>query len=66
MEEQQIQEFVHRVVTDEAMRRELVFDPLGVIGREEYSPRVVDVLLRLVPCLAFESPLRVGEKWWHA
>jgi len=66
MEEQQIQEFVHRAVMDQAVKRELALDPLKVIGGEEYSPRVMAILLRLVPCLAFEQALAGDEKWWHA
>lgn len=66
MEEQQIQEFVHRAVMDQAVKRELALDPLKVIGCEEYSPRVMAILLRLVPCLTFEQALAGDEKWWHA
>lgn len=66
MEEQQIQEFVHRAVMDTAWRCELSVDPAGVIEHGEYTPRVMAILLRLVPCLAFERPLQVDNKWWHA
>ncbi len=66
MEEQQIQDFVHRAVTDQAMRCELARDPVSVVRSGNYSPRVVNILLRLVPCLTFEQPLGVDEKWWHA
>lgn len=66
MEEQQIQEFVHRAVMDKALRNELALHPVDVIGCGDYSPRVMAILLRLVPCLAFERPLNMSEKWWHA
>ncbi|HEY3992705.1 MAG TPA: hypothetical protein VGM01_07460 [Ktedonobacteraceae bacterium] len=66
MEEQQIQEFVHRAVMDKALRNELTLHPVDVLGCEDYSPRVMAILLRLVPCLAFEQPLNMSEKWWHA
>lgn len=66
MEEQQIQEFVHRAVMDQAIRSEIALDPAGVIGRADLSPRVVDILIRLAPYLAFDRPLDADEKWWHA
>jgi hypothetical protein len=66
MEEQQIQDFVHQAVTDKALICELARDPVSAIERENYSPRVVDILLRLVPYLAFTQPLNMNEKWWHA
>lgn len=66
MEEQQIQEFVHRAVMDQAIRNEIALDPTGVIGRADLSPRVVDILIRLAPYLAFDRPLDSDEKWWHA
>ena len=66
MEEQEIEEFVHRAVMDQALSRELARDAVRVIGCGNYSPRVATILLRLVPCLAFEQPLNAGEKWWHA
>ncbi len=66
MEEQQIQGFVAQAMTNKDVRSELALDPRGVIGREGYSPRVVDILLRLVPCLLREQPLDSDEKWWHA
>jgi len=66
VEEQQIQEFVHRVVTDQIARCELALDPVCVIGSGNYSPCVTDILLRLVPCLISAQPLHADEKWWHA
>ena len=66
MEEQEIQEFVHLVMTDETAQRELAGDPAGVVMRSAFSPRVAQVLLRLVPSLAFDTFLDSPEKWWHA
>ncbi len=66
MEEQEIQEFVHRVVMDETARRELASDPTGVVTRSGFSPRVAQIIFRLVPYLAFDRPLDPAEKWWHA
>jgi hypothetical protein len=66
MEEQQIQAFVHRVSVDNAMRCALAADPTGVVMHEGFSPRVAQILFRLVPHLAFDQPLVSQEKWWHA
>jgi hypothetical protein len=66
MEERQIQAFVRRVLMDQEMKSALMRDPAGVIQREGYTPRVAAILLRLVPCLTFEQPMHLGEKWWHA
>ena len=66
MEEQHIQEFVHRAVTDVKLRSELAVDPVGAIERSGYSARVMAILLRLVPCLTFEQALQGDAKWWHA
>jgi hypothetical protein len=66
MEEQQIQEFVHRVAVDEAVQRELRSDPVGVVRREGFSERVERIIFRLVPQLAFAQSLGPAEKWWHA
>jgi len=65
MEELQIQEFVHRVALDQGMQQALVRDPVGVLAREGFSPRVAKILLRLVPHLTFDRPLDSAEKWWH-
>lgn len=65
MEEQQIQEFVHRAALDKAIRQELVCDPARVLAREALSPRVTGIILRLIPHLAFDCPLDSAEKWWH-
>lgn len=65
MEELQIQEFVHRVSTDEKLREELKRDPDGVIMREGFSPRVARVVSRLVPHLALDSSIQPSYPWWH-
>lgn len=65
MEEQQIQEFIHRAALDNIMRQELVCDPAGVLAREGFSPRVAGIILRLIPHLTFDRPLDSAERWWH-
>jgi hypothetical protein len=65
MEEQQIQEFIHRVCIDKAVQDELALDAESMIRRENYSPRVAHILLRLAPCLVFGQSLSMLEKWWH-
>jgi len=52
MEEKQILEFVQRVSQDETLRSELASDPDNVIMRENFSPRVARVVMRLVPHLS--------------
>jgi hypothetical protein len=64
MEERQIQEFVHRIFNDEALRKELANDPKGVIKREGYSPRVIQVVMRLVPHLALGHSLEFSPNFW--
>jgi hypothetical protein len=66
MEEQQIQDFVHRVSTDEELRKELAHDPDGVIMREGFSPRVTGIVTQLVPHLALDKPIYPTTQWWHA
>ena len=66
MEERQIQEFVRRALMNQEVNHALHHNPGGVIRCGAYTPRVEAILLRLVPCLAFEQPMRMGEKWWHA
>ena len=66
MEELQIQEFVHRVLTDEGLRKELASTPNSVIMREGFSPRVAKIIIRLVPHLAMEKPLEVSLAFWHS
>ena len=65
MEEQQIQEFVHRVLTDEGLCKELASSPDSVIMREGFSPRVAKIITRLVPHLAMEKPLEGSLAFWY-
>ena len=65
MEELQIQEFVHRVLTDEELRKELASTPDSVIMHEGFSPRVAKIITRLVPHLAMEKPLEPSLGYWH-
>lgn len=65
MEEQQIQEFVHRVLADEQARYELMRNPEDVIKRQGFSPRVERILALLVPHLAFDETIQLIAKWWH-
>ena len=64
MEEQQIREFVHRVSTDEVLRQELTTSPDNVIMREGFSPRVAQIVARLVPLLTLERSLEPSLGWW--
>ena len=66
MEELQIQEFVHRVLTNEELRKELASTPDNVIMREGFSPRVAQIITRLVPHLAMEKPLEISLAFWHS
>ena len=66
MEELQIQEFVHRILTDEELRKELASTPDSVIMREGFSPRVAKIITRLVPHLAMEKPLGVSLAFWYS
>ena len=64
MEERQIQEFVHRISRDEALRKELISDPEQVIAREDFSPAVAHIMMMLVPKLSLGA---IGEPqlaWW--
>jgi hypothetical protein len=66
MEERQIQEFVHRISSDDALRKELISDPEQVIAREDFSPTVTSILMKLVPSLSlttFEGP---QLSWWRS
>lgn len=66
MEEQIIQEFVHRVSTDENLRKELATEPDSVMMREGFSPRVARVLTRMVPhLLAGQSVGDENKPWWN-
>lgn len=63
MEEQQIKDFVQRVSSDETLRKELAQNPDGVIMREGFSPRVTQIVARLVPHLTFSSSFKPNY-WW--
>ncbi len=67
MEEQQIKDFVQRVSSDETLRKELAQNPDGVIMREGFSPRVTQIVARLVPHLAFgdSSGTAPNNPWWQ-
>ena len=65
MEEQQIQDFVHRASHDETLRKELASDPDGVIMREGFSPRVARIVIRMVPQLTLDKPLEPSLGFWH-
>ncbi len=65
MEEQQIRDFVHRVSTEETLRTELASNPQGVIERESFSPRVAQVLMRLVPHFAIIKNDDDSYSWWR-
>ena len=65
MEEQIIQEFVHRVSTDESLREELATSPESVIMREGFSPRVARVIARLAPHLTMEQSMGQAFSFWH-
>jgi hypothetical protein len=64
MEEQQIQDFVHRVSHDEALRKELASDPDDVIMREGFSPRVARIIARMVPQLTLDKTLEPSLSFW--
>ncbi len=64
MEEQIIQEFVHRISTDERLRKELASEPDSVTMREGFSPRVARVLSRMVPHLLAGQSVE-SENWWQ-
>ncbi len=65
MEERIIQEFVHRVSTDESLHVELASDPDGVIMREGFSPRVARVVARLAPHLSVEQSIETSYRFWN-
>lgn len=65
MEERVIQEFVHRVSSDEVLRKDLASDPDGVIMREGFSPRVARVIARLVPHLSVDQSIGSTDHWWN-
>jgi len=66
MEEQIIQDFVHRASTDEKLREELANNPDGVIMREGFSPRIARVIARMVPHLSAGQSIGSENKpWWQ-
>ena len=65
MEEQQIQDFVHRVSHDETLRKELASNPDGVIMRESFSPHVARIVARLVPQLTLDKALEPTLNFWR-
>jgi hypothetical protein len=65
MEEKQIQEFVHRVSTDETLRKELASDAGSVIKRESFSPRVAQIVIRLIPHLTLNQSLEPSLCFWQ-
>jgi hypothetical protein len=65
VEEQIIQEFVHRVSTDENLRQELATTPDSVIMREGFSPRVARVVARLVPHMTVEQSIGSAYQFWN-
>ena len=64
MEEQQIRDFVYRVSNDEKLRKELTSSPDDVLRRESFSPRVEEIVRRLVPHLAFNTAFATLNPWW--
>ncbi len=64
MEEQQIRDFVYRVSHDEKLRSELTSSPDDVLGRESFSPRVAEIVRKLVPHLAFNTEFATPSSWW--
>ncbi len=65
MEEQQIQNFVHRVAQDKALREELEMHPEDVISRENFTPLVAQVILKLVPVMNVANIHNVVSfTWW--
>ena len=65
MEEQQIQDFVHRVSNDEELCKELAQNPDEVIMREGFSPMVTRIVSRLVPQLTLYQFIDIPLNMWH-
>jgi hypothetical protein len=65
VEEKQIQDFVHRVSNDEDLRKELAQKPDEVIMREGFSPRVAQIVTRLVPHLTLHQFVDIPLYWWY-
>ena len=64
MEEQQIRDFVYRVSNDEKLRKELTSNPDDVLRHESFSPRVAEIVRRLIPHLAFNTAFAAQGPWW--
>jgi len=65
MEEQQIRDFVYRVSKDEVLREELTRNPDSVLMRESFSPRVAEIVRKLVPHLTFHTVFEIPNFWWN-
>lgn len=66
MEEQQIQDFVHRIALDGRVRSEMASNPAGILQLQDFSPRVLQIFSLLMPYFVLDSPVVSTEKWWHA
>jgi Holliday junction resolvasome RuvABC ATP-dependent DNA helicase subunit len=65
VEEEQIQNFVHRVSQDGTLREELEMHPEEVINREHFTPRVAQIILKLVPFLTVvKDDIDIQKTWW--
>lgn len=64
MEEQQIQDLVHRVSLDETLRLELARDPQAFVQREGLSSSVARVIMKLVPQLTLADTPNDTDYWW--
>ena len=64
MEEQQIQDLVHRISSDESLRQELAQDPHAFVQREGVSSAVARVIMKLVPQLTLTNTTNDTEYWW--
>ena len=63
MEEKQIQQFVGRVMRDKNLRKAFVEQPEEVLKEEQFSPRVVRVLMKMVPHFAGSQQM-LPSSWW--
>lgn len=67
LEEQQIQDYVHKIVLDERVRYAVLGEAAGASMLQDVSPRVTQILACLAPYLAFDlRPANPPAKWWHA
>jgi len=64
MEEKQIQQFVGRVMSDENLRKAFVEQPETVLKEEQFSPRVVRVLMKMVPHFAGSQHMSPLAYWF--